>query len=121
MKNIESIINYDKEFDSDKNNENESIDIESRFGKDGIQWYNAPFPQTQTSSRNILRQKPRPSTSTVLFTPKLIFKSIITKEMCDIILRETIEKNKKLQTITIKKLIDTFPLTDRPPPYSLTK
>lgn len=97
MKNIESIINYDKEFDSDESSENESIDIELRFGKDGTQWYNAPFPQTQTSSRNILRQKPRPSTSTVLFTANLIIKSNITKEMCDIILRET---NRKKQKIT---------------------
>lgn len=29
---IEPVINHDKEFDSDESNEDESIDIESRFG-----------------------------------------------------------------------------------------
>jgi hypothetical protein len=68
----------------------------SRFGKDGYQWYDAPFPQAQTSTRNILCQKPGPSSSTALFTTKEIFKFIMTKEMSDIILKETIRKGQQV-------------------------
>jgi len=87
----------------------------SRFCKDGTQWYDAPFPQAQTSSRNILRQKPGPSSSTALFTAKEIFKSIMTKEMCDIILRETKRKGQQVTEDYNKKLTNEFPVTNRPP------
>ncbi|KAL4125871.1 hypothetical protein QTP88_010108 [Uroleucon formosanum] len=111
---IEHVINHDEEFDSDESNEDEFLDIMSRFGKDGTQWHNAPFPQAQTSSRNILRQKPGLSSSTALYTAKEIFKSIMTKEMCDIILRETKRKGQQVTEDYNKKLTDEFPGTNRP-------
>lgn len=76
--------------------------------KDGTQWYDAPYPQVQTISRYILRQKPVPSSSTALFTANEVFKSIIIKELCDIVLKKPKEKVNKLQKITINKKIHTI-------------
>lgn len=92
----EPVIEHGENFDSDESSEDESIHIKPRVGKDGTQWYDEPYPQSQTISRNILRQKPGPSNSTALFTAKEIFKSIMTTEMCDIILRETKRKGQQV-------------------------
>ncbi|KAL4123045.1 hypothetical protein QTP88_015277 [Uroleucon formosanum] len=80
---IEHVINHDEEFDSDESNEDEFLDIMSRF---------VPL--------HYIQQK--------------IFKSIMTKEMCDIILRETKRKGQQVTEDYNKKLTDEFPGTNRP-------
>ncbi|XP_050520903.1 piggyBac transposable element-derived protein 4-like [Daktulosphaira vitifoliae] len=111
---IEPVIEYGEDFDSDESSEDESIHIEPRVGKDGTQWYDTPYPQAQTISRNILRQKPGPLNSTALFTAKEIFKSIMSKEICDIILRETKRKGQQVTEDYNRELIEKFPVSSRP-------
>lgn len=54
------------------------------------------MPSAQTKSRNVLRQKGGPALKSILFTERDLFKHIITPEMCDIILRETNRKAKRV-------------------------
>lgn len=54
--------------------------------RDGTEWHSSPLPTAQTIRRNILRERGGPSSISSLFTAKQTFKSIITNEICDIIL-----------------------------------
>lgn len=53
----EPVIEYGEDFSSDESSKDESLHIEPRVRTDGTQWYDAPYRQAQTISRNILRQK----------------------------------------------------------------
>lgn len=79
------------------------------MSKDGTKWFDGPVYQARTLSRNILRQRPGPANFSALFTAKETFKSTITPEMCDIILRETNRKGKRVTSEYNNKLAEQFP------------
>ena len=65
------------------------------IAKDETEWSSNPLPSAQTISGNILRQKNGPAATSNLFTSEKLFKSIMRPEICDIIPRETNQKDKK--------------------------
>lgn len=77
----EYILEQEEEYDSDENNEEEQVhsDAEDLIAKDGTRWYNASLPQTQTLTRNILRQRRGVPSHSNLFTAKDMFKSMMIK------------------------------------------
>jgi len=99
----EIVIDQEEECDSDESAEDEP---ESQnvggiwIAKDKTEWVSDPLPSAQTSSRNVLRQRGGPATISKLFMPKELFKLIISPEMCDIILRETNRKGKRVCNIS---------------------
>ena len=78
--------------------------------KDKTKWGCNPLPSAQTRSRNILRQKSGPAATSNLFTPDQLFKSIMRPEICDITLRETNQKGKRVCNVFNNDLLNRFPL-----------
>lgn len=84
--------------------ENNAIAISELCGKDGTCWQFSPFSESQTVRKNILRQRAGASQKFKLLSAKDIFKSILSNEICDIILRETNRKGQQITTeYNIKK------------------
>lgn len=100
-------------YDSDESVEEEPTNELS--GKDGTQWRLDPFPETQRLCRNIIRQRGGAATFSSLYTPKDTFKSLLSNEICDIILRETNRKGAKVTETYNKKLLEKYPdASERP-------
>ena len=75
-----------------------------------------PLPSAQTRSRNILRQRGGPAANSNLFTPDELLKSIMRPVICDIILRETNRKGKRVCDAFNNDLMNRFPLASGRPP-----
>ncbi|XP_077129868.1 uncharacterized protein LOC143785081 [Ranitomeya variabilis] len=111
----EMVIEHENEYESDESVEDDSVPQSAGdiwTAKDETQWCSNPLPNAQTKSRNVLRQRGGPAAISNLYTAKELFKSIMTPEMCDIILRETNRKAKRrtiLETIeSMKKSSSSF-------------
>lgn len=106
------------EADEDSYESDNSVDIEADHelcGKDGTCWRLHPFPESQAINRNILRQRCGAASSYNIYTAKDIFKSILSSEMCDIILRETNRKGKRVSDEFNTNLTKKYPnANDRP-------
>ncbi|XP_077116944.1 uncharacterized protein LOC143773353 [Ranitomeya variabilis] len=95
----EMVIEHENEYESDESVEDDSVPQSAGdiwTAKDETQWCSNPLPNAQTKSRNVLRQRGGPAAISNLYTAKELFKSIMTPEMCDIILRETNRKAKRV-------------------------
>lgn len=90
-------------YDSDASFEGESFE-NIFFAKDGTRWQSDPLPRTQTSSRNIIRQRGGAASFSKLYNQIEIFKNILSNEMCDIISRETNRKGTKITETYNNKL-----------------
>lgn len=115
----EIVISQEEEYDSDESVEDEPVpesvgDIWT--AKDGSQWRSDPLPSVQTRSRNVLRQRGGPAAISNLYTAKELFKSIMTPEICDIILRETNRKGKRVTEAYNNQLAQRFPDCSKRPP-----
>lgn len=112
------IIDEEEESKSDSSDDenipNSAADV--LWSKDNIQWSTVPTPQGQLISRNILRQRPGPIYSTSSLTAKEIFKCFISKEMCDIIIRETNRKGKEITQTYNDELLEKYPDSTRSRP-----
>ena len=118
--NIEQEMIIEKEeYDSDKSVEDEPVsqNISSIWtAKDKTEWGSNPLPSAQTRYRNILRRKGGLASTSNLFTLDQLFKSIMRPEICDIILRETNRKGKRLCDAFNNDLLNRFPLASGRPP-----
>ncbi|KAK9736087.1 Zinc finger, C2H2 type [Popillia japonica] len=85
-------------------------------GKDGSHWTDTPLPQAQTISRNILREKCGAPRFSALYTAKETFKSIMSNEICTIILRETNRKGKQVSGDYNEKQTQMYKDSKRQPP-----
>lgn len=105
----EFIVEQEEEYDSEDSLQDETPHRSDTWAsKDGTEWSSEPLPRGQTRSRNILRQKSGPAAASNISTPKELFKSIMSTEMCDIILRETNRKGKKVCDSYNNKLVQRF-------------
>ncbi|KAF2889221.1 hypothetical protein ILUMI_16952 [Ignelater luminosus] len=102
----EPVIEQEEEYDSDESNKEEPALTQPAVfvGKDRTEWRDTLYPQAQAVNRNVMRQKGGPTTFSALFTARETFKSIMSHKICDIILRETYQKGRKLD----KPSGDTF-------------
>ena len=114
----EMIIEQEEEYDSDESVEDEPLpqNVSSIWiAKDKTEWGSNPLPSAQTRSRNILHQRSGPAANSNLFTPDELFKSIMRPDICDIILRETNRKGKRVCDAFNNDLMNRFPLAFRRP------
>ena len=114
----EMIIEQEEEYDSDKNVEDEPLpqNVSSIWiAKDKTEWGSNPLPSAQIRSRNILHQRGGRAENSNLFTPDKL-KSIMKPEICDIILRETNRKGKRVCDAFNNDLMNRFFLAFRRPP-----
>lgn len=111
-------IEEESESDSDESIDDDppQINHEVLKGKDGTPWNSTPFPQHQTSSRNILRQSGGTANFTKNLNEKETFKSIMSPEICNIILRETNRKASKIVQDYNNQLVQKYPVTSQRPP-----
>jgi len=79
------VVEYENESLSSDTNSEEDLREELK-AMDGTVWNSQSFPQCQALRQNILRQMSGPSSNRLL-TIKEDFKTFITPEMCDIIIR----------------------------------
>ncbi|KAM4028657.1 uncharacterized protein ACNLHF_023956 [Anomaloglossus baeobatrachus] len=117
----EMVIEQEKEYNSDESVEDESVPQSAGdiwTAKDKTQWCSDPLPNAQTKSHNVLRQRGGPAAISNLYTAKELFKSIMTPEMCDVILRET---NRKVCDAYNNKLVQRFPDNSEWPPQKSFK
>lgn len=85
----EFVINDDDDYDSDDVLDEAVFDLST---KDGTQWSSSPLPASQTRKRNILRQHGGAAKYSNMYTAKEVFKTLITPEMCKVIIDETNKK-----------------------------
>lgn len=102
------VESYDSDTDSD---DSDAVpeEVVQMVSKDGITWQENPLSASQTPRRNILRQKQGTARFTKCLTAKETFKSIFSNEMCDIILRESNRKLKKIETDYQEKFAEKYP------------
>ena len=115
----EMIIKQEEKYDSDESVEDESVsqNVSSIWtAKDETEWCCNPLPSAQTRSRNILCQRGGPTSTSNLFTPDELFKSIMRPEICDITLRERNQKRKRVCNVFNNDLLNRFPLASALPP-----
>lgn len=86
------------------------------IAKDGTHWTDTPLPQAQTISRNILREKCGAPNFSALYTAKETFKSIMSNEICTIILRETNRKGTRVTEDYNEKQAQKYKDSKRQPP-----
>lgn len=113
IESIGEIEEQGSDYDSDVSVETEGI--QEFIAKDGTKWNSEPFVQRQSVGRNVIRQKGGPVQFSKLFTAKQLFRSIISDEMCDIILRETNRKLKEVVEQANKNLREKYPNSSRRP------
>lgn len=108
-----------EESDAEKESDDESLLEENGLltGKDGTKWFSNPIPDAQTRARNILKQKGGPHRTTLHFTAKQIFKTIISDDIRTIVLRETNRKFKRVCDDYNKKLLEDYPDPSLRPPF----
>lgn len=121
----------DVEPEAEVENENDSYDSDASFeresfesiltAKDGTRWQSEPLPRTQTSSRNIIRQRGGPASFCKLYSQMEVFKSILSNDMCDIILRETNRKGTKITEAYNNKLMENYPDVSKRPKQKIFK
>lgn len=119
----EQIVEQAEISDSELSDEDQPSDtLESKWtAKDNTEWRSLPSTRAQTLARNIIRGNIGPRANIQLFTPKELFHSIITPEMCTIILEETNRKGVKVCDAYNMSLIENFPnAARRPPPRTFT-
>ena len=107
----EMIIEQEEEYNSDESVEDGPVpqNVSSNWiAKDKTEWSSNPLPSAQTRSRNILRRRGGPAANRNLFTPDELFKSIMRPEICDIILRETNRKGKRVRDAFNNDLMNRF-------------
>lgn len=115
----EMVIEQEEEYDSDESVEDEPVSqsVDSIWiAKDETEWLSDPLPSAQTRSRNILRRRSGPTAISNLFTPIELFNSIMSPEMCDIILRETNRKGKRVCDAFNNHLVQRFSNASGRPP-----
>ena len=115
----EMIIEQEEEHDADESVEDKPVPqnvCSIWIAKDKTEWSSNLLPSAQTRSHNLLRQRGGPAANINLFTPDEFFKSIMRSEICDIILRETNPKGKKVRDAFNNDLIDRFPFAFGRPP-----
>ncbi|XP_069592446.1 piggyBac transposable element-derived protein 4-like [Ranitomeya imitator] len=120
----EMVIEHENEYESDESVEDDSVPQSAGdiwTAKDETQWCSNPLPNAQTKSRNVLRQRGGPAAISNLYTAKELFKSIMTPEMCDIILRETNRKAKRVCDAYNNELVQRFPDSSKRPPQKTFK
>lgn len=103
----EVIVECQDQYESNESAEHEPISQSIGsilIGKDGTQWYTEPLPSLQTKSRNVLYQRGGPALN-CFSTEKELFISIITPEICDIVLRESNRKAKRVCEAFNNKLL----------------
>lgn len=108
----EMVIEQEDEYDSDESVEDEPVPQSVGniwTSKDETQW-------RSDRSHNVLRQIGGPAAISNLYTAKELFKSIMTPEMCDIILRETNRKAKRVCEAYNNQLVQRFPDYSKRPP-----
>lgn len=103
--------------DSDENVDEEEAPTKTTWaGKDGTQWSDTSSIQRQTIGRNILHEKSGASSFSRSYTAREIFKSIISPEMCTLILRHSNKKGRKVTDEWNRKLADKYPPPNTPSP-----
>ncbi|XP_047534335.1 piggyBac transposable element-derived protein 1-like [Vanessa atalanta] len=107
-------------YDSDASFEGESLE-NILIAKDGTRWQSEPLPRTQTSNRNILRQRGGAASFSKLYNQMEIFKNILSNEMCDIILRETNRKGTKVTEAYNNRLMENYPDISKRPKQKIFK
>ena len=115
----EMIIEQEEKYDSDQSVENEPVpqNVTSIWiAKDKTEWSSNPLPSAQTKSRDILHQRGGPAANSNQFTPDELFKSIMRPEICDITLRKTNRKGKRVCDAFNNDLMNRFPLASGRPP-----
>ncbi|CAJ0966351.1 unnamed protein product [Ranitomeya imitator] len=120
----EMVIEHENEYESDESVEDDSVPQSAGdiwTAKDETQWCSNPLPNAQTKSRNVLRQRGGPAAISNLYTAKELFKSIMTPEVCDIILRETNRKAKRVCDAYNNELVQRFPDSSKRPPQKTFK
>ena len=84
---LELVIEEERnDLEEGDDNELENL-VDSLTAKDGTKWRSSALANAQTINRNILSVA-----NCSLYSPKELFKSFMSPEMCDIILRETNRK-----------------------------
>ena len=86
------------------------------IAKNQTEWSSNSLPSAQTISGNILHQKGGPAAISNLSTSEELFKSIMRPEICDIILRETNRKGKRVCDAFNNDLLSRFSHSSRRPP-----
>ena len=86
------------------------------MSKDGTEWMATPFRSSQTVCRNILRERPGPAANTTNLSVIQTFKTILSKEICCIIVRETNRKGKAATALYNSLLAEKFPNVSAQPP-----
>lgn len=89
--------------------------------KDGTIWHSEPLSQAQTVRRNILRERGGAASFSSTYTIKKIFKTIISDEICDIIIRETNRKGQQITDNYNKEVIEKYPNPDKRPSLKIFK
>ncbi|KAF2894408.1 hypothetical protein ILUMI_11765 [Ignelater luminosus] len=95
------VIEQDEECDLDESNKEEPALTQ---------------PALFVVSRNVMCQKGGAAVFSSLFSAKETFKSIMSNEICDIILRETNQKGRKITEDCNNKLVQKHKASKRPPP-----
>ena len=111
-------MEQEEECDSNKSAEDEPVPKNVRsiwIAEDETERSSNPLPSAQTRSHNILRQRGGPAANSNLFAPDELFESIMRPEICDIILRETNRKGKRVRGAFNNDLMNRFPLASGRP------
>ena len=113
------LIEQEEKYDYDKSVEDEPVpqNVTSMWrANDKTKWSSNPLTSAQTKSQDILHQRGGPAANSNQFTPDELFKSIMRPEICDITLRETNRRRKRLCDAFNTDLMNRFPLASGRPP-----
>lgn len=110
----EHVVEHDDFESDDAFDDSEMHTQQSWTGKDGTQWTDPCPTQRQTISRNILRGKGGAPSFNRLYTARDIFQSIISPEMCILILKCTNQKGRKVTDEWNKKTATKYQPPNRP-------
>ena len=116
---LEVIIEQEEEYSSDESVEDEPVSHKTNsswIAKDETEWSSNALPSAQTIFGNISRQRGMSAATSNLFTSEELFKSIMRTEICDVTLRETNRKGKKVSNAFNNNLLSRFPYSSGRPP-----
>ena len=109
-------MEIESEYESDCTDGDEVDPPNQLMSKDGTEWMATPFRSRQTVSRNILRERPGPAANTTNLSVIQTFKTILSKEICCIIVRETNRKGKAAAALYNSMLAEKYPNVSARPP-----
>ena len=91
---VEESMEIESEYESDCTDDDEVDPPNQLMFKDGTEWMATPFRSSQTISRNILRERQGLAGNTTNLSTIKTFNTILSKEICCTIVRETNRKGK---------------------------